>query len=223
EPFGDFLRSQSLKDATQHFTLALREAHRRFSLRRIDALEQRLQIISLQPNLAAGYLANALAERFRRIVLVEDAGDAGFDELHRLRIGNAGGDHQNLATEPPLPRAGDEIDSAFPAEIEIEQNDIGLGVGQNVQSGGNRFGLTRHGETRLLFEQPHQALTKQRVIVNQQDTKRRGFRHAPATCVRRAASSSTTKHPPAPFCSWRNSPPKLRTMAGETYKPMPAP
>src|SRR5262249_43082866 len=109
----------------------------------------------------------------------------------------------------------------FRTEIEVQEHDVGQAGGDDQQSFAHGSTAQLHFHVRLGIQKPCQALTQDRVVV---ENEYAGFSHRSLYIYQSPPFSRTTvKQTPSGTGSRRRSPPKERTMARETYRPMPRP
>ena len=89
--------------------------------------------------------------------------------MYGLLIAHAGGEHEDAAREAFSSGAGNEVDGALRAEIDVEQDNRGLRRDRLIEGFGGGSCLAYDGEARLLFEHAGQAFAKHLVVVNQKN------------------------------------------------------
>ncbi len=117
-------------------------------------------------------------------MLEENAGCAAFQRPQRVGIGHPRGHHEDVAGECAPLRLVEKQCALLFAEIVIEKHDIdGLAL-HHVERFRGRGAASGDAQVRLSLEQPAEALAKEAVIVDQQDSNRLG--HARCSPRRRA-------------------------------------
>src|SRR5438128_2265219 len=95
--------------------------------------KERTQIGFLEANFASGDLADRLAKDFSRVLLVQDAGHAGLNQLYCFLLTDARRDDEDTAWKPPVPGGREEVQSAFRSEVDVEQHHVRFRVIQDTQ------------------------------------------------------------------------------------------
>ena len=103
------------------------------------------------------------------MMFVQNAGDAGLNQLHRFLVARARRDHQDLTFKPFSPRIRHKVQGFLRSEIDVEQNHCRAAGAQRRQSLGGRTALPYDLEARLLFQHAGESLPEHGVVVNHEE------------------------------------------------------
>ena len=134
----------------------------------MDSVGHEVNDALVHPHLSARHQPDGLGQRHRRIVLQKDARRAQLQGDGRFRRIHSGGDHQDLSRVAGPAGRRDELAAVILAEIEIQEDDIDRRAFQNLQGLGGRAAVAHHLEVGLRSQKAAQALSKQNVIIEQQ-------------------------------------------------------
>ena len=101
-------------------------------------------------------------------MLQKDARRAQLQGDGRFRGIHSGGDHQDLSRVAGAAGRGDELAAVILAEVEIQEDDIDGRAFQNLQGLGGCAAVAHHLEVGLRSQKAAEALSKQNVIIEQQ-------------------------------------------------------
>jgi hypothetical protein len=173
ELLTDLLVAEAFEDAAQYAPFSCAEGFLAGSCATLSRVcEQDLYHAWVDPDFALHDAADGLGKLGERAALEEDAGGSVVEGAQHDGVAHAAGDHEDLSGESVPSALGEELRSGFFAEVVVEQDEIDDFVGDDAERLADESAGGGDAAFGVGFEQPAQALAKEGMVVDDEDTDR---------------------------------------------------
>ncbi len=167
EADSDLLVGITFEEAAEGDALAVGEVGAFVDGVGVDGSEEAAEVAGFEVDFAGGDFAGGIAEQVGRVVFVEDAGDTGLNQLHGFEVGDSGGDDEDFAGVALGAGLADEVEGSLIAEVDIEEDQLGVLFGDALETSGDVVGFADDFEIGLGLEETGEAFAEEGVVIDE--------------------------------------------------------